>query len=466
MTVTKTLVQETTHAAAGRATRRMVLGPAAAASGGLAAACTAGAGSGGGMTGGTQAPAAQPVTVQVWQLPNSQPDEAAYKNLFETLRREAPHVTVDLQAGGAIDKLQTAMAAGTPPDIGRNNILELGTIFARGLAVPAAQALKGVKGWQPEGFLAGLRASHTYKGEMMTVPMVTSAAPMAINLDLLDRAGLKAPAADWSWETLADYATKLTVRGPDTTQWGCIAPGKADTIATNHFNAILHSFGGSWLDAAREKAAFNSPEGQAALEWMVDMVRRRQVSPWPWPDTWTAGGGLTAESRGFSLGKDGGAAMLPYELEDLQRLEQTLSFRWQTVLPPRKKRLAAHQSGFGWFIPKGAPQMEGARTFLRVAAQPETLARWSLDQSRLPTHEAAAARPEWQARLKEKPVLQTHLEAAKNGSTYPGISGWTDARNALAQAIGRVLSGEAAPKAALDEAARQADTVFAQTRGS
>jgi ABC-type glycerol-3-phosphate transport system substrate-binding protein len=410
---------------------------------------------------------AQPVKIEVWALSNSVPGEPAYKNLLATLQKEAPHVTAEVVAGGNLTQLQNFMSAGTPPDIARAIILDLGTIYARNLAVPAAQALKGSRFWLPDAFLPGLRGSHSFKGELVAVPMVTSSAPLGVNLDLLERAGLKVPTPEWTWDDLIEYATKLTLRsGSETTQWGWVSFGAADTVATNEFNTMLHSFGGAWLDASGTKAAFNSPAGQGALEWMVDIFRRRQLSPWPWPAAWTAGGGpLGGRNLAFQLANAGGAAMVVHELEDLPRLEANIAFPWQVVQPPRKTKNAAHQSGFSWFIPRGARQLDGATAFLRTAALPESLARWSLDQGRLPTHEAAAVRPEWQARLKEKPIMQAYLNAAKVGSTYPGIAGWTDARSVLAAAIGQAINGDATPKAALDDAARQADAIFEQARG-
>jgi ABC-type glycerol-3-phosphate transport system substrate-binding protein len=118
-------------------------------------------------------PVVRSATIEVWKLAQSQVDEPAYKNLFDLLRREVPQVTPNVVEAGGIDKLQTTMAAGTPPDIASAIILELGTIYARNLAIPAHELLRRTKTWQPEGFLPGLRASHSYKGQMVTVPMVT-----------------------------------------------------------------------------------------------------------------------------------------------------------------------------------------------------------------------------------------------------------------------------------------------------
>ena len=58
---------------------------------------------------------------------------------------------------------------------------------------------------------------------------------------------------------------------------------------------------------------------------------------------------------------------------------------------------------------KGASHRAAATEFLHFVGLPEQMARWALDQERLPPHEGAAARPEWQAYLKSKALLDNNL---------------------------------------------------------
>jgi ABC-type glycerol-3-phosphate transport system substrate-binding protein len=148
----------------------------------------------------------------------------------------------------------------------------------------------------------------------------------------------------------------------------------------------------------------------------------------------------------------------------LKPVEGGASFRWQLVAPARKTRVANHASAGSWFIVKGAPHRAAAVEFIRFAALPEELARWALEQERIPPHEAAAARPEWQEYEKRKPVMAVYREAARSAVTYPAIGGWGDARAAVGEAIGNALIGKATPRAALEDAARVADAAFAKAR--
>ncbi len=145
--------------------------------------------------------------------------------------------------------------------------------------------------------------------------------------------------------------------GDTTTQWGYATAYMGDFTASNDFNTILHSFGGEWTDAAGQKAAFNSPEGQAALDWLVTIVRSKQASPLPWPDEWATTAAPMGRGRGFATG---GVAMIPSESGELKSIQQAATFRWQAVVPPRRTKLASHSSAGSWYIAKGAPHHAAA----------------------------------------------------------------------------------------------------------
>jgi multiple sugar transport system substrate-binding protein len=424
----------------------------------LLAAC-AGSTAGSGET--RPAATLQPVTLEVWM----NPDLPQFKDQAEAFERQAPRVTVNAVAGGNLTKLQAALAGGTPPDVGTAIIADQPTLGPKGLAEPVSRALKGQRGWSPEGFLPGLTAAHTFKGELIAAPYIVNSTPILINLDLLDRAGLRLPAPGWSWDQLTEYAVKLTVHSADTTtQWGYATAYTGDFTASNDFNTLLHSYGGAWTDSAGEKAAFNGSEGQAALAWMVDLVRSKRAAPLPWPDEWASTTAPMGRGRGFANGGSGGVAMIPSESGELKSVQRAAGFRWQAVVPPRKTRAASHSSSGSWYIAKGAPHRAAAVEWVRFACLPDELARFAVTSGSLPPHEAAVARPEWQDYLRSNPVYQPYLETARGAVTYPPVPGWAEARAVLATAIGDALLGKVTPRDGLAEAARQADVLFAQAR--
>lgn len=102
--------------------------------------------------------------------------------------------------------------------------------------------------------------------------------------------------------------------------------------------------------------------------------------------------------------------------------------------------------------------------WVRFGSLPEQLAQLVVTAGSLPPHSAAAARPEWQHYAKTNTAIAVHVEAAKGAASYPPVPGWADACNVLATVISDALQGKATARAALADAARQADAAFAKAR--
>jgi len=98
--------------------------------------------------------------------------------------------------------------------------------------------------------------------------------------DLFEAAGLEGPPKDW--DELVEYAKKLTVDKDgdgNIDQWGYAysASPTGETILET-FGSFLNMAGGKmWNDDGTP--AFNSSEGEAALQFMVDLVRKHKVAP-------------------------------------------------------------------------------------------------------------------------------------------------------------------------------------------
>jgi multiple sugar transport system substrate-binding protein len=406
-----------------------------------------------------------PGNVELWDLAAQDLIEPLIKR-FET---RYPSVKVNRVGGVNLDKIQVAVAGGTPPDVAGAIGGWIPTIASKGLAESLTDAMKGIKEWDPDGIPAGFRLAHSHRGKMYAHPYITDSTPVGINLDLLERAGLKVPADSWGWDTLADYASRLTIRqGADTVQWGYIAPRQADDFATAMYTVTLASFGGSWLDSALEKATFHKAEGQGALDWYVDLVRRRRASPFPWPADWeTSRQFANPIVEGFLRGASGGAAVFPCQTFQTRALKTYgQGMRFQIVLPPRKVKMASHQSGGAWYLVKGAPHHQHAIEFMRHLISPEELAIWAATSVRLPPHRAAIAHPTYQELMKTIPELKIHWDTAQGAVTYPPVVGWTDCQPVVAKAIIDALQGNVTPQAALEDAARQVDAILARARSA
>src|SRR4029453_16083825 len=101
-------------------------------------------------------------------------------------------------------------------------------------------------------------------------PLDIHAHAMLHNKALLDKAGLKAPTTLDEWSNVV----KETSKG-DTLGYNTFAIGAgAQEFMTWYWYGIVRQFGVEMLNADATKAAFNTPEGVAAVTWMRDMQQK------------------------------------------------------------------------------------------------------------------------------------------------------------------------------------------------
>jgi ABC-type glycerol-3-phosphate transport system substrate-binding protein len=293
-------------------------------------------------------------------------------------------------------------------------------------------------------------------------PLVIGPQGIAINLELLDRAGLKAPAASWTWQDFMTYAVKMTERSGTTTRiWGASTPTGTQSDPAEFFASGMWAHGGDWVDAAKQKSTFHQAPGIAMLEKWVDLTFRQKVIPEETPAEWQ---GLTGGAF-----QNGLAAMTRIEGSSIPGILRSApaNLRWTTVQNPRDKQQGAHFFAFAWFVPKGAKQRDGGAEFVRLAMLPENVATWNIGNFTQVTRKSAASRPEWQNHLKSQPLLQPFSEAMNYTRTYPAVAGWLDAvnePNGIGHWLRAARVGEVSPRQALENAARFADDTLARNR--
>lgn len=138
-----------------------------------------------------------------------------------------------------------------------------------------------------------------YSGHPYIMPYSLDVRLLYYRTDLLEAAGFTEPPQ--TWDQLVEYAQALTkdLDGDgNIDQWGFVSLGLAGQVFnTFTFFDFLFQKGGQIFDE-NGKAAFNSPEGVAALQFMVDLKNLYKVMP---PDVITYDNNEVHE--GFLAGK-------------------------------------------------------------------------------------------------------------------------------------------------------------------
>jgi multiple sugar transport system substrate-binding protein len=439
-------------------TRRALLAAAGAAAGAATLAACGGVGGGGESA----LPANKPASIEVLHEfgPNSS-DGRWMGTLLDRIREIAPHLSVKstVTSGEAWQPLQTAIAAGTGPDVSETYVANGASLGAKKIALPLQTALKSAKDWSPNDYFDGPREAFTYRGDFVLAPMFTAPMGLAVNLDMLTRAGLQPPTPSFTWDQFTEYAVRLTKRsGADAEVFGAHMPWQSGFGSMNFFGGPLWSHGGDWADRAKGVVTFHRPEGIAALDMWVNVALKKQGANTVQPENWKGIQG-SPFANGLVAMAFFASPALPNYVRDAAAL------KWTAVQMPRQKGQGAHFYAHGFFALSSSKEPAAAAEFVRLASLPEHIAAWNVASSGMPTRKAAAARKEWQDHLRSQPLLAPFNESIKYMRAYPVLPGWNEAATGpegIGQALIDAVQGKTAPKSALEEAARRADAYLAQ----
>jgi ABC-type glycerol-3-phosphate transport system substrate-binding protein len=284
-----------------------------------------------------------------------------------------------------------------------------------------------------EIFLEGSRQG----GVLWSFPFNKSVRNLYYNKDLFEQAGLDPEMPPRTWEEYRALAKKLT-RDLDgdgkMDQWGL-----ASQITVTMFENLLVQNGGSLLNDDETAAAFDSPEGVEALEFMADLLVRDGTAllsqGWEYQNEFLAGKVAMIEGSSVSLafieGKyafELGVAPLPAGKRDTQLVAGTDVVIFATTQEREKKAWAFVE----WFT------------------DTEQTARWAAATGYLPVRKSAMKHPVLAARLESVPGLAAAYAQLDRALPQPKAKGWYAGRTILErEAIEPVLRGTLEPREAL-----------------
>jgi multiple sugar transport system substrate-binding protein len=151
---------------------------------------------------------------------------------------------------------QTDLAAGTASDVfdidGATNYQSL----------VANQQLAELKGVNGSVYSQALLKTYQTSGKQFGLPTSFSDVVLFYNKALFDAAGVSYPTSSWTWTDEQAAALKITNKAKG-------IYGDHQPVTYNEYYKTLVQNGASFLSADGKKAAFNTPAGLAAAQWLV-----------------------------------------------------------------------------------------------------------------------------------------------------------------------------------------------------
>jgi ABC-type glycerol-3-phosphate transport system substrate-binding protein len=440
-----------THAAAGWAT--LAIGPALAACGPAQT----------GGPGGTEVKFGDPVSVTFWYRQTGQEEKALQDIIGKFNASNEKNITVKGEFQGGYTeiyrKVMAAIQAGSPPDFAvayesmvaeymkANAVVNLDDYALKGPSAYSRDSLNDI-------FPAYLDSNRydQFNGKLLSFPFAKSLAVVYHNEDLFRAAGqgkYGQAGGVWSFDEFKKATAAVTKKDSSgrTTVYG-----HHIRVDTSYIDAFIYANGGDLLTKDKSKVRFNEEPAIQVFDMWGEMAKD----------------GLAYTTQGFDYQADFGQAKVAAVHEsstgrNFFRAEVKDRFKWGIGLVPQKDPAKPITVMFGPNVAlfKSTPLRQAASwEFVKFFTEKDQTVYWAVNSAYMPTRKSAAEHPDLKALWEKDPQGRQAFQLTQYARPEPNIAAWQDIREILQNALTAVITGKSTAKAALDDAARQANKLI------
>lgn len=278
-----------------------------------------------------------------------------------------PDINVELISGATgAEKLQALFAAGTPPDLFRQETPGMAFFASRGQLTALDPYMKRDK-YDLSDFFPAAWEIWRWKGRYYGAPFI-GVRVLFYNRSLSQQAGARTPPASWrdaswTWPSFLEVCQKIAVRsGGNGARWAAdLGNGRRD------WQPWVWSNGGEVFNPSGTKVLLAEPPAVEALQFLADLVHRHRVAPKA--DELQAQGGR----RGLFQG--GHLLLYHNPTADVAANRRGAEFDWGLTSLPRgrAKAAAASGGGVGWFLAGTSRAKDETWELMKVLASKESV---------------------------------------------------------------------------------------------
>lgn len=209
--------------------------------------------------------------IRYWTILGSV-DGIVMNDLVKKFSAENPDIAVESLQGltDFIQKIQAASISGTAPDVALIRHTYIGPFVDKNILSTLSTDELAKVGVKAEDYDPTVWNFTKYKDNQYTVPLDIHCHAMVYNKKLLSDAGLQVPATLTDWTSAVEKVTKGDNLGYNTFALG---NGAAEYM-TWYIFGIWSQYGVKMLSDDGTKAAFNTPDGIAAIKWMQEIQNK------------------------------------------------------------------------------------------------------------------------------------------------------------------------------------------------
>jgi multiple sugar transport system substrate-binding protein len=386
------------------------------------------------------------ITFQTWNL------KANFKSYFEGLiadfEKQYPgtHVKwIDQPAEGYADKISADAAGGTLPDVVNVSPDLVAPLAKAGLALDLDKAAAKYK----KEYLAGAWASHRIPGLTGTYafPWYLNTGPLFYNKSLFEKAGLDAGTPPKTYDELFADALQMAKK----------SDGKVATLANVPTIEDFGRYGVGLMNKQGDAFTFNDAKGVQLLTKYKELYDAKALDP----QALTA----TPESSGKKFLTEA-VAMNPGSALDLGNFKKNAPNLYKNIGITDQITSTGHVNMYvmGVMVNSKTKHTPASVAFAHYVTDAEHQMSFAKKVAIFPSTAGSLDDPYF---TKEDGTDETRVRIAaakslKNAVNYTPVLFSEQMKTALRNEVAKALQGKESPKAALDNAVKQCNTLLAQ----
>jgi ABC-type sugar transport system, periplasmic component len=379
------------------------------------------------------------------------------KDIIEAFEAQNPGIKVEPIVSAYNDyhtKLLTMIAGGAAPDVMRidsyyfNDFMKVGAL--KDIDGLIAKEKIDLSSYYQQGIQEA-----TYKGKLYGLPWGTAPLYMFVNLDVLDKAGIKMPSNDWTWDDFFAICKKVSQgEGADRVYGFGMELSTISTILP-----WVWANGGDLFNADRSKFTLDQPASTQAIQRLADLQKNKYMSP----DTVSATADIN--TRLFVNGKIAMRVGSAAEILSTQKVE---GVRFEVLPMPngKFKNATVFKSNIVG-IGTGSKNQDAAWTFLKFLRGPEGQGETLYMQAKRmpPTMDNSKYWGLYADTTKYPKFVEANSKAISKsyGHNLPLRAGWLEVEQVVKPALQLVFTGDKTADVAMKEIAPKAQAVLDRT---
>lgn len=348
-----------------------------------------------------------PTTIRVWAMGE---EGLNLEKLIPAFERENPDIRVEIMQipwALAYDKMITAVAGGTTPDVTQIGTTWMAPFAAMGALAPLNEFIERSAVLSADDFFPGSWGTAVVEGVIYGIPWYVDVRVLYYRTDLLQEAGFDRPPATWD---------ELRVVGKALADIGDFGMGLSPHW--QEFLPFVWQAGGDLLDEAMEEPLVTEPEFVEALEFFVSLFRDG-IAP--------LGIGEVDLFHAFATGFFPMYFSGPWMVELIRARTPEIDGLWSIAPMPRQAAGTSFIGGANFAIFEGTRNKEAAWRFLEFMGRAETQVEWYRILRGLPAVKAAWEDP----LLMEEPIMAVFHAQLLDAKSPPAHPGWEEIARAL-----------------------------------